>query len=131
MATINLDSLNRAQLRKLYRETLGAPADRRTLDRSTEMREQLAAHFAAQVAPTPPKRVRISLADLVEWVAAHVGQTVEIPEEGLSGLPKSAQSYPAYWTSHNNNGTNAAKQVGVKVTLSKANRTIQVSEIAS
>ena len=142
--SINVDKMNRKQLRTMYREIIGIPADRTVLDRSRDMRIILKLRFAAQAevaaaraakAAQPevvaPTRVRMSLADLIIWVTARVGTTVQIPEEGIPGLPASAQKHPAYWTSRNNNGTRAATAVGVKVSISKAKQTIEVSEVSA
>lgn len=51
VTTESLAGMDRAALRKLYREALGQPSDRTVLDRSSEMRAQLTAALAQLAAP--------------------------------------------------------------------------------
>lgn len=63
LTTESLASMDRAALRKLYREALGQPSDRTILDRSSEMRTQLSAAIA-QVKAEAEKAAKADVASL-------------------------------------------------------------------
>lgn len=145
ISSLDLSFLDRAALRKLYREVLGQPSDRSVLDRSAEMRAHLAAArdaavaaenarietekaAAAQVEATPttkPTRApkwdeRVSaLWDLRETPEA---VEVKIPVEKMleMGLPVSATKHVAYWCQ--NPAGEAARGMGLLPSLRGAGK---------
>lgn len=91
LVSLDLATLDRAALRKLYREVLGQPSDRSVLDRSSEMRVHLASArdeaVAAETARVEAEKAAAAAAPVV----------VEPPAEKKSRTGKWEQIVAALW----------------------------------
>lgn len=139
-STESLAGMDRAALRQLYKAALGQPSDRTVLDRSTEMRSQLAAAIAQvkaeaekaekKAARKAPKAEKAEAAPKGSKWTTIVGQLwnlregeqaveVKIPVEKLleMGLPASATKFAPYW--QQNPPGLAAREMGLVTSLRK------------
>lgn len=150
LVSLDLATLDRAALRKVYREVLGQPSDRSVLDRSSEMRAHLAtardevvAAETARIEAEKAAAAAVVVAPVVEAPAEKKSRTgkweqivaalwdlretpeaveVKIPVEKMveMGLPTSATKHVAYWCQ--NPAGEAARGMGLLPSLRGAGK---------
>lgn len=98
LSSYAIDKLDRAALRKLYREVLGQPSDRAVLDRSSEMRSQLSAarDQGMEIYQAEQAALQVEIIPQVEEMieAAPVEPTFHVTELVMEVLDELSSSAP-------------------------------------